>query len=479
MIYYVKSFFYLKRGNIKLNSKLKQYIRDKYDNQSDWFVQEVESVTNQQRILDVINKKEYLNGKHKILQRESYKYNGKEFNPRKIVLQYAKTLLNFQQNYLLGNPITLTGNEKVVKEYQTVNRKGKYDRINQKVFDKVLKYGQVAEYVYLDNGIIKSKIIDPSEGCPIYDHENNLIAFVEAYISDGISYYNVFNGDTVEQYSDEGGNLKLIDKKVSLSGLPIIYHNVNELSEVEGKSDLDDWISILDGLEDILSKYMDATYKFIDPIFIIQGQSLHGEPFPSDVIGKGIHLDDTADAKYISNQLDHKSFETVFKTLVQSLLDIAQVPAVSMNKTDISNLSEVSIRLLFSLANVKAGINEQFMREGIEQRFNKIRQLLELQGIVFSDEEYETLDFVFHYNMPSNDKEVIENLQMLNNMGAISLETILAKNPYVNDVNTEIKRLKENSLGNNSGNNFVNNNGNVNSNRIVDTVDNVDNSKNN
>lgn len=213
MIYYVKSFFYLKRGNIKLNSKLKQYIRDKYDNQSDWFVQEVESVTNQQRILDVINKKEYLNGKHKILQRESYKYNGKEFNPRKIVLQYAKTLLNFQQNYLLGNPITLTGNEKVVKEYQTVNRKGKYDRINQKVFDKVLKYGQVAEYVYLDNGIIKSKIIDPSEGCPIYDHENNLIAFVEAYISDGISYYNVFNGDTVEQYSDEGGNLKLIDKR--------------------------------------------------------------------------------------------------------------------------------------------------------------------------------------------------------------------------------------------------------------------------
>jgi hypothetical protein len=131
------------------------------------------------------------------------------------------------------------------------------------------------------------------------------------------------------------------------------------------------------------------------------------------------------------------------------------------------------------LANVKAGINEQFMREGIEQRFDKIRQLLELQGIVFSDEEYETLDFVFHYNMPSNDKEVIENLEMLNNMGAISLETILAKNPYVNDVNTELKRLKDDSMGNNSGNNFVNNNGNVNNNQIVDTVDNVDNSKNN
>ena len=30
----------------------------------------------------------------------------------------------------------------------------------------------------------------------------------------------------------------------------------------------------------------------------------------------------------------------------------------------------------------------------------------------------------FHYNMPSNDKETIENLEKLEGMGAISLETI-------------------------------------------------------
>jgi SPP1 family phage portal protein len=458
-----------------LNSKLEQYIKDKYDNQSDWFIEEVQSVSNQQRVLDVINKKEYLNGKHKIKQTPSYKYGGKEFEPRRIVLQYAKTLLNFQQNYLLGNPITLTGNEKVVKEYQRVNKKGKYDRINQKVLDKVLKYGQVAEYVYLDNGVIKSKLIDPSEGFPVYDFENNLIAFVEAFINDGITYYNVFNGESVEQYSNEGGNLKLIDRKVSLSGLPIIYHSVNEESDVEGRSDLDDWIDILDNMEDLISKYTDSFYKFMNPIPIAIGQQLKGDGLPSQVIGAGINLDDGADFKLVSNGLDYKTFETLYKTLVQSLLDIAQVPAVSMNKTDISNLSEVSIRLLFSLANVKAGINEQFMREGIEQRFDKIRQLLELQGIVFSDEDYETLDFVFHYNMPSNDKEVIENLQMLNDMGAISLETILAKNPYVNDVNTELKRLKDNSTGNNSGNNLKSNNENDNNKKNVDTVGNMDN----
>ncbi|KQL54056.1 phage portal protein [Heyndrickxia shackletonii] len=438
-----------------MSDKLDQYINDKYDNASDWFIEEVQSISNQQRVLDVMDKKKYLNGSHKIKQTPSYKYNGKEFNPRRIVLQYAKTLLSFQQNYLLGNPITFTGNEDIVKEFLRVNKQGKYNRLNQKILDKVLKYGSVAEYVYLDGKVIKSKLIDPSEGFPVYDNENNLIAFIEAYVSDGISYYNVFTDKYVEKYNNEGDTLKLIDRKVSLSGMPIVYHNDNELSDVEGRSELDDWIEILDSMEDLISKYTDSFYKFIDPIFITKGQTLKGESIPSEIVGKGINMDDGADAEFLSNKLDYKSFETIYKTLLQSLLDTSSTPAVSMNKTDISNLSEVSLKLLFSLADEKAGLNEQFMREGIEQRNEKIRKLLALQGVTFDEESFDTLDFVFHYNQPSNDKETIENLEKLNGMGAISLETILAKNPYVNDVATELKRLSnvDNKKGNNEGNN--------------------------
>lgn len=462
-----------------MNSKLQQYIKDKYENANDWFVDEVQSVSNQRRVLDVMNKKEYLNGKHKIKQTPSYKYNGKEFEPRRMNLNYAKTLLNFQQNYLLGNPITLTGNEKVVNTYQTVNKKGKYDRLNQKILSAVLKYGAIYEYVYLDNGVIKSKLIDPAEGYPIYDHKNNLIAFIEAFINDGITYYNVFTGNTVEQYSNEGGNLKLIERKVSLSGLPIIYHSVNELSETEGKSDLDDWIEILDEMEGLINKYNDSFYRFMNPIPITIGQQLKGEGLPSNIVGAGINLDDGADFKLVSNGLDYKTFETLYKTLVQSLLDIAQVPAVSMNKTDISNLSEVSIRLLFSLANVKAGINEQFMREGIEERFDKIRQLLELQGIVFSDEDYDSLGFIFHYNMPLNNGETLDNLIKARKLESMSIESIIEQNPYVNDVKTELERLQreKSQLRNDLGNNMKNNNENDNNRGNVDTVGDMDNQK--
>lgn len=420
---------------------LQQYINDKYDSASDWFVTFVNEPQNQLRVQDVMAKKEYLNGDHKILRKQSYKYNGKDFEPRKIVLNYAKTLLNFQKAYLLQNPITLTGTEKVVKKYQKVNRKAKYNRINLKILDKVLKYGQCAEYVYLDNGVIKSKIIDSTEGYPVYDKDNTLIAYVQAFMSDGIEYYTVYDSNTVSEYDNNGGELRLVARYNNLSGLPIIYHNDNEMSEVEGKSELDDWISILDNLESILSKYADATEKFLDPVFINVGQELKGGGLPADIVGKGINIEDGGDAFYLQAKLDSKSFEILYKTLLQALLDTSQTPAVSMNKTDISNLSEVSIKLLFQLANIKASGNEQFMREGIEQRHDKIRDLLSLQGTKISDDSYDTLDMVFQYAQPSNDKEIIEMLKELREMNAISLESILSHSPMTSDVQMELGKI--------------------------------------
>jgi len=422
-------------------AKLEQYIKEKYESSSNWFVEEVDNLSNQQRIRDIQDKKEYLNGKHDILNKIPFNYNGKIVEPKKIVLQYAKTLLNFQSAYLLQNPITLTGNDKVVKKYQKVNKKGKYNRLNMKILDKVLKYGQVYEYVYLVDGDIKSKLIGADEGFPVYDENNDLIAFIEAFMHDGINYYIVYDDSFVTRYDNNGGDIRLVERYTNLSGLPIVYHNDNELSDVEGKSELDDWISLLDNMESILSKYADATEKFLDPIFINIGQQLKGEGLPTDMIGKGINLDDGANAKYLQAKLDKQSIETLYKTLQQSLLDISSTPAVSMNKTDISNLSEVSIKLLFQLANIKAGANEQFMQEGIENRYDKVRRLLTLQGTTFADDTYETLDMVFQYSTPSNDQEIIENIKTLRDIGGLSLESMLSHSPYTTDVQMEMEKI--------------------------------------
>lgn len=426
---------------------LKEYIKEKYEGRSDWFIEEVQSVTNQQRVMNVLNLKDYLDGKHKILQKPNEKFGGKEYVPRKIVLNHALTLLNFQVSFLLQNPVTITGKERIVKEYQKVNRQGKYDRLNYRILDKMLKYGQVYEYVYLENNkTIKSKLIDASEGYPVWNDENEMIAFIQAYTVNGVDYYIVYSEDVVETYNNKGGQLRMTGRYANLSGLPIIYKTMNEVNENEGKSELENWISILDNLEDLISKATDAYYKYITGIPVITGQQLKGEGLPVDVVGAGIVLDDMGKFEFVSNKFDSNAFDTLYETLLNALYTVAHLPAIAVGRTDISNVSTEAVRILYQMALMKAGQNEQYMREGIEQRFERIRKLLEYKGVTFTDEEFVSLGVVFSYQLPSNDKEVIENMKMLREMKSVSLETILENIPYVNDVQNEIIRLqKENT----------------------------------
>lgn len=457
-------FFIFAKGGHEMN--LQQYIKENYDDRVHWFVEHCNRVSERQRIQDILDKKKYLSGVHAIMTRPNEMFNGKEYEVRRICLQYAKTILNFQTSYLLKNPVTLSGAERVVKEFKKVYNKAKFNRIDHSILDKMIKYGDSYEYLYFDeNRDIKSKLVNPEDSYPVYDYNNEMIAFIEHYTVDFIDFYTVYTENKVLQYDNKGGELKLRNQFVNLSGLPVPYHNQSELSDIYGRSDLDDWISILDALEDLMSKSVDGFYKYITGIPITIGQVLKGDGLPKDVVGGGINIDDGGDFKFAHNQFDYKAFEVLYKQLMQALLDISSTPAVSMNKTDISNLSEVSIQMLFSLADIKASLNAKYLEQGFEQRFKKIRKMLEYKGIKFSDDEFDTLSVVFVPSKPKNEQEIIQNLSVLDKMGAISLESILEQVPYIHDKVQELKRIKDeqkigkdiiknDDLRNDSGNNL-------------------------
>jgi len=454
-------------GDLIMN--LQEYINKYYDGNSNWFVQFTNFTnahvninhqndmpyvySNQERIANIIDIKEYLSGKHAILNKSTEMWNGKEFHPKTIVLNYAKTILNFSTSYLLKNPVTISGDEVSVPIMKDVYKKGHYNKMDWDILDKVSKYGSVAEYVYLNkSGSIQSKLINPEDSYPVYNDENEYIGFVEFFTSiNGVSYWNVFDEDTVKKYDDFGGDVTLRGEFNNPSGLPIIYKNKNELDETAGRSDLEDYVNIIDNLEDLISKYTDSIYKFINPIPVVVGQKLgigknNEGAIPTALVGNGINLDDGGSFGFANGQLDYQSFESVWKILYNSLLQVSSVPAVSMGVQDVSNLSEVSIKLLFSLADLRAGMNEMYVREGIECRFKAIESLLKAKGVVIDSDG---LDVVFEYSRPMNSTDIINDLNTLRDMGAISLQSILEQCPMIYDVGTELDRIK--AEGGNSG----------------------------
>lgn len=428
---------------------LDRYLEQKYKNgKKDWFLDEISSYLNQERIDNARTIKEYLSGQHEILARPNFNYNGQVIEPRRIVINLAKTIVNFKTQYLLKNPVNLIGNERMLKHLQRVNKLGKFDNKNEQILAQLIKYGEVYEYVFVNRkGHIDSKIINAEDGTPIYNRNNELIAFIEHYVFDGITYYTVYTDDAVEEWTNEGGKeCFMVERHINLSGLPVVYKTENELHSTIGRSELNDYINILDNMEDVISKYVDSMYKFMNPIPVAIGQQLTSG-IPQEIVGGGINLDDGADFKLVQGEMDSKSFEIIYNKLNQTLLDVSSTPAVSMNKTDISNLSEVSIKLLFSLADTSAGEYENYIVDGLHDRYEKVVKLLKYKGINISEEQFITLDYKFVYNTPANNKEILDNLKTQFDMGAVSTETILDNSPYIKDTGLELKRLNEQNSG--------------------------------
>lgn len=422
---------------------LKEYIRFNYPNNPfDWFTLEVQQGHHLSRVSKVLEHKNYLRGNHKVLQRENMEYKGEEYVTRKIVLQTAKTIMNFHSTYLLGNPLSLVGSEDMVDKFNKLYRKGNFHNTDYKIIDRMNKYGDVFEYIYIEDGNkIKSKLINSEDAYPIYDDSNEYIGFVEHYVINNISYYTVFYNDRVEKWTNEGGELDKIDEYINISALPIHYHNLNDDDDMFGKSELEDIIPILNEMEDILSKFGDSIYtNSLNPMPVISGQRID-TTIPADAMGYVLNLEDGSDYKVTSTMLDYNSIKLLYDTLKQSLLEVAGMPSIAMGQGNIANVSETSLKMLYQMADVKAMLSERYIRQGLIQRFEVIRDILERVGTVFDADDY--IDIEFDYARPVNVSDLLDNLSKQYDMGAISKETVIEKSPLTNDTLQEMERLRD------------------------------------
>lgn len=425
--------------------KLQEYITEKYDNKSDWFVEEVKSNWHYNRVMGALDNKEYLSGRHKINKRADEIYNGKRFKTKKIVLQYAKTLLAFETAFLLKNPVTLISNDlDALEQYKKVYREGKYDRLDYKILNNMVKYGECYEYLFIDdNKRIKSILFNAEDSYPIYDHQGNMISFIHHYIYDSVSYYTVYTESTVSEYNDRGGSLHCVGEYRNLSGLPIAYVLSSEEDELVGQASFREYIDILDSLEELLSKNFDSYYKFLSPTPIFKGTKLSTKDggLNPDEVGFALQISEDADFSYKTAKMDSASFKELYKNLKQSLLDISMTPGVSMNSQEISNVSETSIKMLYSMAEIKGAMNSLYLKDGLEERWGKIKGLLRQLGEEISEDAY--IDCNFNMNIPQNSGEIVKNIKELTgDKQVMSLDRAVEVNPYTLDVARELELLQ-------------------------------------
>ncbi len=417
---------------------LEQYINTVYKNDVLWFEQEVQKANNTTRIAKCYTLKGYLHGTHNVLNRQDVTYKEQVFKVKKLILQNAKAILNFHSTYLLGKSVSLTGTENLVSDLQSVYNYGGYNEIDWELLDKLIKYGDSYEYIYKDNDRITSKVIDSNVSYPVYSDSGEYVSFIEYWCNlEHISYYNVYYADTVQEWSNEGGELHLVNEYRNESGLPIHYFNASDWDYREGEGLLENIIPILDEIEDLLSKLGDSIYTLsLNPLLLTTGQAIEGS-VSNDAVGYNVALEVGSTMDYVSATMDYNSIKYYLDTLQNQLNFCSYIPSILGGSGNIANVSEVSLRMLYQLADVYAMLSERVMRKGFNQRFNIIRKMLGKEN----KDEY--VNVTFNYSRPQNASELLDNIKKQFDMNAISLQSIIEQSPITKDVTMELERLKD------------------------------------
>lgn len=419
--------------------RLSYYIEKQYGNNPRWFQEEVIQGNHAKRINDVINNRDYLAGRHKVLLRQDSQYKGKTLIVRKTILNYAKTVIRFHNTYLLGKPVQLScKDENTANTFADIYRLGHYDTVDYQIIDRVNKFGDAYEAIYVDNGVIRSKVLDNACSYPVYDDIGEYISFIEHWTDayTAITYWDVYYPNYVEHWDNEDGVEHLVSTERSV-GLPIHYHNFNDEDYNFGLSMLVDIKPIMDDLEDIMSKLGDAIYvNTLNPMPVATGQRIESS-IPADATGYVLNLD-VGDFKYANCNIDYNTIKLYLDNMKQFLNDVSNIPSVLGSNTNIANISEVSMQILLMMANLNADETKKWLNLGFKERFKRFQKILSMQGIgVESD-----VDVIYNVSMPVASTEMIANLKALQEMGAISRETIMEKSEIITDVDVEKKRLE-------------------------------------
>lgn len=201
---------------------------------------------------------------------------------------------------------------------------------------------------------------------------------------------------------------------------------------------VDDLIPIVDEIEQLLSKTTDAvTTLSLNPLGVSSGQKIDSA-IDKNLVGTVLNLEDGGSFEYASATIDSATVKMLIAELINQLYAVAQVPSVVFNG-NVSNVSEVSLKLLFTQLDNRAKRTAKQLEIGFSERFEKIYALIAQKPPRAS---LDSLDVVFNYNRPTDNTAIINDLCKQREAGALSVQSFIEHSPYTQNAEVESARLE-------------------------------------
>lgn len=359
----------------------------------------------------------------------------------KIANNYAKNIVNNTIGYYMSNSVKyITEDENLANEIELICNYNDDDFHNTSIAKDLSVYGIAYELMYLDvNKEIRYKKISATNTFVEYDNT------LEENILYAIRYYDITDDDNqvtryIEIYDDEfityytyKNSLMFVDKvQHFFNDNPInVYYN-NE----EKMGDFENIISLIDAYDKLQSESLNDFDVFADAYLALTNMN----STDSDDIAKlredrVLLLGDGGAANWLTKDVNDTHIENLKNRLDKDIYKFSNT--VNMSDENFANNSS-GVAIKYKLMNFENRVSatERYFVKALQRRVELICNILNLKG---SSYDFSSVSFAFSRNIP-NDLNAISDV-IIKLKGMVSIETLIAQLPFIEDVQAEMKRL--------------------------------------
>ena len=322
---------------------------------------------------------DYYKGNQPILDRTK-EYRDEILN--KIVVNRANMIVDFKTGYLVGEPI------------QYVNRTGNdaasepINQLNDYMFaeDKSGRDKELVDWMHIAGTGFRMAMPDPAVGeeedespFEIYTLDPRF-TWVVYYSGLGekpkVAFKYITKSDETQVFSAYTDSMyyEIIDGNIvkqeahSLGMIPIIEYPANNAR----LGSFEIVLSLLDALNEAESNRLDGVEQFIQSLLVFKGVDVDSDDFSAIKMLGGIKIPPDGDVKYLVQEMNQTSTQTLVDDLYETILTICAVPSQAMGtQSDSSNNGAVILRNGWQSAEARAKDTELMFKQS-EKVFLKL-----------------------------------------------------------------------------------------------------------
>lgn len=387
--------------------------------------------------------RDYYYGKHAILNR-TFPDDTKPNN--KIVTNIPKYITQVRTGYFSSAPMSMDSiNESYITDIRKVMDNNDFKHVFSQLDTYCSIYGHAFIAMYLDDdGEIRIRPQKPTEWIMLYDNS------LEKRPKFAIRYYAWYDKIENQQMYDielwtdkeiiiyEGSttNLNEVSRRDHYFGkLPVIEFMENESRQGAYES----VINLIDAYELMLSDTANTVSYFSDCYLILEGmEQTEPEAIAQMKENRILLIPEGTSASFLQKNINETYNENLIKRLQEQIFVVACTPLLSDSSFS-SNSSGVAIQ--FKLYSMEKSIQnkENIFNAGFNQMFSLIRNMLNIKGASYTDEDRIILTFT--RSLPLDLTSLADSISKLKDI--VSKKTLISQLDFITDVKLEQEQIEK------------------------------------